>query len=104
MKKATKSLFFLLLLFMGQFAFADQAGDIATITAPLTKIYDLVKAVVSIIGVLALTYAGARFMFSGDNLQARENAKSIVTYALAGLVLVWIAPLVVNFLTAAPAP
>lgn len=96
---AVISLFFLL----APFVFAQASGDIGQITAPLNKIYDLAKAVVSVVALLALTYAGARFMFSGDDLKSRENAKGIVTYAIAGLVLVWVAPLLVNFLTAPPA-
>ena len=95
--------FFLVPFFLVPFVFAQASGDIGQITAPLNKIYDLAKAVVSVVALLALTYAGARFMFSGDDLKSRENAKGIVTYALAGLVLVWVAPLLVNFLTAPPA-
>jgi len=91
------SLFFLL----APIALADTSvGDI---TAPITKIYDLVKGIVSILGIIAITVAGAMYMFSGSNIQSREAAKSMVSYAVVGLVLVWVAPLMVNFLTAAPA-
>jgi len=78
------------------------AGDIASITAPITKIYDLIKGVVSVLGIIAITIAGAMYMFSGSNIQSRENAKSMVSYAIVGLVLVWVAPLMVNYLTSAP--
>lgn len=76
----------------------------ADITEPLTKIYDLLKAAVSVVGIIALTFAGAKFMFSGDNMQAREAAKNMATYAVIGLVVIWVAPLVVSYLTAPPAP
>lgn len=82
------------------FAVAAESADVSAITAPLNKIYDLVKAVISVVAVLAITFAGAKFMFSGDNIQAREGAKSMLGYAIAGLVIIWIAPLLVNFLTA----
>ncbi|MDO8634120.1 MAG: pilin [archaeon] len=85
-----------LFLFVCPLVFAQ---EIEEILEPLNKIYDLAKAGVSVVALLVLTYAGARFMFSGDNIQARENAKSVVTYAVAGLVLVWIAPVLVSFLT-----
>ena len=78
-------------------AFADAVGEI---TAPINKIYDLLKAVISILGIIAITVAGAMYMFSGSNIQSRESAKSMVSYAIIGLVLVWVAPLVVNYLTA----
>jgi uncharacterized membrane protein len=90
---------FLALAFLTPFAFATDVGEI---TEPLNKIYDLVKAVVTVIALIALTYAGGRLATSGDNIQAREGAKSIITYCLAGLVMVWVAPLIVSFLTPAP--
>jgi len=77
------------------------AGEVEEITAPLNKIYDLVKAVISVVAILAITFAGAQFMFSGDNIQSREGAKSMVLYAVIGLVIVWVAPLLVNYLTVA---
>ena len=88
-----------ILLFFGSMAFA-QSADVSQITAPITKIYDLVKGIVSILGIIAITVAGAIYMFSGSNIQTRENAKSMVSYAVVGLVLVWVAPLMVNYLTA----
>lgn len=85
-------------LFLFPLVFAQ--GDVSAITEPLNKIYDLVKALVSIVGVLALTFAGVRFMFSGDNIQAREGAKNMMGYAVVGLVIVWIAPVLVQYLSA----
>ncbi len=77
-----------------------EATDVSQITAPLNKIYDLVKAVISVVAVLAITFAGVKFMFSGDDLKAREGAKAMLTYAVVGVVIVWVAPLMVGFLTA----
>lgn len=88
---------FSLLLLVSQFAFAAEVADI---TAPIAKIYDLIKGIVSILGIIAITIAGALYMFSGSNIQSRENAKSMVSYAVIGLVLVWVAPLIVGYLTA----
>ncbi len=91
-----------LVLFLLQTVFA-QATSVDDIVQPVTKIYDLIKAVVSVLGIIAITVSGAYYMFSGSNIQARENAKSMVSYAAVGLVLVWVAPLVVAYLTAPPA-
>jgi RsiW-degrading membrane proteinase PrsW (M82 family) len=87
---------FSILLLVSNLAFAASVSDI---TAPITKIYDLIKGVVSVLGIIAITIAGAMYMFSGSNIQSRENAKHMVSYAIVGLVLVWIAPLIVGYLT-----
>ena len=68
------------------------------ITAPLTKVYDLVKAVVTIIGLIALTYAGAHYLFSGNNIQERESSKNMMSYAVVGLLVINVAPLIVGYL------
>ena len=94
-KKAILSL--LALFFLAPMVFAQGIGEI---TEPLNKIYDLIKAAVAVVGIIALTIAGARFMFAGENTQARESAKNMATYAIVGLVVVWVAPLVVGYLTA----
>jgi type IV secretory pathway VirB2 component (pilin) len=93
------SFFAVILLFMPG-VFADSTGDIASITEPLNKIYALVKGVISIGAVLIITFAGVKFMTSGDNIHAREGSKAMLTYAIIGLVIVWIAPLLVEYLTA----
>ena len=85
-----------LALMLGNFA---SAAAISDITAPITKIADLAKGIVSVLGVIAITVSGALYMFSGNNIVARENAKSMVSYAVAGLVLVWVAPFLVSYLT-----
>ena len=89
-----------MLLLLSGMAFADDAADIK---APILKIYELMKGVISVLGIIAITGAGAMYMYSGSNIQSRENAKSMVSYAVVGLVLVWVAPIVVDYLTA-PAP
>ncbi|VVB74673.1 TrbC/VIRB2 family protein [uncultured archaeon] len=94
MKKFVPIVF--LVLFASHFVFAAGVSDI---TAPINKIYDLIKAIVSIVGIIAITVAGAMYMMSGSNIQSRENAKNMVSYAIVGLVLVWVAPLIVSYLT-----
>ena len=88
-----------LFLFLSPVAFAADAG-VEAILEPLNKIKELVIGAVSIFAVIVIIVAGVKFMVSGDNIQAREGAKSMLTYAVLGLVVVWIAPLLVDFLTA----
>ncbi len=89
--------FVLMSLYSSQVFALEQTG-INAITEPLNRIYDLVKAIVSILAVIVITIAGAKFMFSGDNLQAREGAKQMLSYAVIGLVVVWVAPPLVGYL------
>jgi type IV secretory pathway VirB2 component (pilin) len=95
MKK--KIILLTILLLVSQMAFAASVDDI---TAPINRIYDLIKGIISVVGIIAITVAGAMYMFSGSNIQNRENAKNMVSYAIIGLVLVWVAPLIVGYLTA----
>ena len=98
MKKLSTMILVLMFLFT-PFAFAAETG-VEEILAPINKIYDLVKGAVSVLGIIAITIAAAIYMFSGNNIQSRENAKSMVSYSIVGLVLVWVAPLIVQFLSA----
>ncbi len=92
-----------LFLFLSPMVYAVDA-DVEAILEPVNKIKDLVIAAVSIFAVIIIIFAGAKFMVSGDNIQAREGAKSMLTYAVIGLVVIWVAPLLVTFLTATPVP
>ena len=94
-----KKSFIVLIVFLliSQMVFAATVADI---TAPITRIYDLIKGIISVLGIIAITIAGAMYMFSGSNIQNRENAKNMGSYAVIGLVLVWVAPLIVGYLTA----
>ena len=87
----------IVLLLISQMVFAATVADI---TAPITRIYDLIKGIISVLGIIAITIAGAMYMFSGSNIQNRENAKNMGSYAVIGLLLVWVAPLIVGYLTA----
>ncbi|MEM4256738.1 MAG: pilin [Candidatus Diapherotrites archaeon] len=90
----------LCLVLFTNLVFAETNSDIEKIKEPINKIYDLMKSIISLVGIIAITTAGALYMLSGSNIQQRENAKSMVGYAVIGLVLVWIAPTLVQYLTA----
>ena len=96
-----KASILLLVLLLAGTVYAADTGSIDKIKEPITKIYDLMKSVISVLGIIAVTAAGALYMFSGGNIAQRDSAKSMVSYAVVGLVLVWVAPLVVNYLTSA---
>ena len=77
------------------------AQDQATfdqILEPVLKIYNLVKYIATAIAVLVLLFAGVNYTMSGSDPHKRENAKSMIMYVLIGLVIIWAAPLVVQFM------
>jgi len=68
------------------------------ILEPVMKIYNFIKYSATVIAVLFLLFAGITFIMSGGDQAKREQAKAMATYIVVGLVVIWIAPLVVNFL------
>ena len=70
------------------------------ITEPLNKVYNLIRAVVTVVGLIAITYAGAHYLFSGNNVQERESSKNMISYAVVGLLVINVAPFIVGYLMA----
>jgi type IV secretory pathway VirB2 component (pilin) len=110
MNKQTLSVLGLVLLlsFMAlQFAAAVDfnqpisATDKATfdqILQPVMKIYNLVKYVATALAVVVLLFAGIIYITSGSDPAKREQAKNMAMYVVIGLIVIWAAPLVVNFI------
>ena len=77
------------------------AQDKATfdkILDPVLKIYNLVKYTATVIAVLVLLFAGVTYILSAGNPADREKAKNMAMYVILGLVVIWAAPLIVNFI------
>src|SRR3989344_7176993 len=98
--------FFLALMVM-QFVMAVEfnqtisAQDKATfdsILSPVMKIYNLVKYAASVLAVVVLLFAGVTYMISGSDPGKREKAKNMAMYVVIGLIVIWAAPLIVNFI------
>ncbi len=85
------------LLLTANLALAETT-ELEPILAPVNKVAELVKAVVNVVAGLAITIAGAMYLFSGNNLQARENAKSMLMYAVVGLIIINLAPALAGYL------
>lgn len=77
--------------------FADSTTD--AIMAPINKIIDLGKLLISGVAILMIMIAGGKFLLAGDNMQGRDQAKTMLSYCVIGLVVVWVAPLMVTYLT-----
>jgi len=65
---------------------------------PVMKIYNLIKYVTSVIAVIILLFAGITYMISGSDPGKRDKAKNMAMYVVIGLIVIWAAPLVVNFI------
>jgi flagellar basal body-associated protein FliL len=68
------------------------------ILEPVMKIYNLVKYSATILAVMVLLFAGVSYMISGSNPAKREQAKNMTMYVVIGLIVIWAAPLIVNFI------
>lgn len=65
---------------------------------PVLKIYNFVKYAATAIAVVLLVFAGISFITSGGNQGKREGAKMMAMYIIIGLVVIWAAPLIVEFI------
>lgn len=75
----------------------QQAFD--QILAPVMKIYDFIKYAATVLAVVFMVFAGLNFVVSGGDQSKRESAKTMATYIVVGLVVIWVAPLIVQFIT-----
>jgi len=87
----------LMLLLAVPFVHAADA-DLEKIKEPLDRVYSVIQTLVSVVGVIVISFAGFKFMVSGENLQARESSKHMMGYAVMGLLVIWMAPYLVNYL------
>ena len=77
---------------------AEDQARFDAILQPVMKIYNFIKYVSSAVAVIFLLYAGISFMSSGSDPRQRDTAKSIATYVILGLLIIWAAPMVVQLL------
>ena len=67
---------------------------------PICRLYSLIRLFGTIGGVLVAAYAGFLLATSHDTTE-RNNAKSLVSGVILGLIIIWIAPLLVKNLVGA---
>ena len=65
---------------------------------PVMKIYNFVKYSATVLAVVFLVFAGVTFIMSGSDQAKRESAKMMGMYIVIGLIVIWVAPLVVGYL------
>ena len=83
--------------FNGTISPEDQA-TFDEILSPVMKVYNFIKYAATVLAVLFLVFAGVTFIMSGDDTAKRESAKTMAGYIVVGLIIIWVAPLVVQYL------
>ena len=83
--------------FEGEISPEDQE-TFDNILEPVMKIYNFVKYSATVLAVLFLIFAGVTFITSGNDQAKREKAKMMATYIVIGLIVIWVAPLIVGYL------
>jgi len=68
------------------------------ILLPVMKIYNFIKYAATALAVVLLVFAGVSFILSGSDQAKREQAKMMATYIVIGLIVIWVAPLIVQYL------
>ena len=76
---------------------ADKA-TFDNILEPVMKIYNFVKYAATVLAVVFLVFAGVTFIMSGSDQAKREQAKMMATYIVIGLIVIWVAPMIVGYL------
>jgi len=73
------------------------AGFVIPSDQPICRLYGMIQVFASIGGILAVAYSGFTLATSHD-LTERNSAKMLLGGVLIGLIIVWLAPLVVKSL------
>jgi len=76
----------------------EEQATFDQILAPVMKIYNFVKYAATVLAVVFIVFAGITFISSGNDQAKREQAKMMITYIVIGLIVIWVAPLIVQFL------
>jgi len=77
---------------------AEDEATFDKILEPVLKVYNLVKYIATVMAVVVFLFAGLTYIMSGSDPKKRENAKSMAMYVIIGLIIIWAAPLIVNFI------
>jgi formate-dependent nitrite reductase membrane component NrfD len=62
---------------------------------PICNLYNIIKLLGTVAGVLVAAYAGL-ILASSHELTERNQAKSLLSGVVIGLIIIWLAPLVVT--------
>ena len=76
----------------------EEQAQVDNMLEPVMKIYNLIKYAATLLGVIVIAFAGITFMTSGGEQGKKEKAKHMGSGVVIGLILIWIAPVAVQFI------
>jgi uncharacterized membrane protein len=79
---------------------AEEESQVDEILAPVMKVYNIIKYAATIIGVLVLVFAGVSFLTAGGDTGKKDKAKHMMIGVIVGLIVIWVAPLIVRLIFA----
>jgi len=82
------------------FTFAQDTGLQIPSEQPICRLYGLIQTFGTVAAVLVAAYSGFQLSSSND-IEERNKAKKILSGVILGLVIIWIAPMVVKELVGA---
>ena len=86
------------LVFLGLLGFAA-ALDIPE-DQPICRLYGIIQVIATVGGIIVAAYSGLRLATTQD-IAERKNSKDIITGVVVGLIIIWLAPLLVKSLVGA---
>lgn len=88
-----------ILLGLAALSFAVDAIEIP-VDQPVCRLYGMIQTFGTVAGVLVAAYAGF-ILASSNEIEARNQSKMLIGGVVMGLIIIWIAPLVVKSLVGA---
>ena len=76
----------------------EEEAQFDEILSPVLKVYNFIKYAATVIGVLMLVFSGISFITAGGEMAKKEKAKNMAMGVIMGLIVIWVAPVVVRFL------
>lgn len=106
MNKLAPILFLLLLIIPTAMAAIDfdqpltpqEEAQFDQILSPIMKVYNFIKYAATVIGVIMLVFAGVSLITAGGDQGQKERAKNMAVGVVIGLAIIWVAPVVVNYI------
>lgn len=68
------------------------------ILEPVMNVYNFIKYAATVIAVIAMIFAGLGYIINANDQGKREASKKAIGYIVIGLIIIWVAPLVVQFM------
>ncbi len=78
----------------------DEEDLVDEILEPVMSVYNAIKYAMTVVGVLVLVFAGISFVTAGGEQAKKNRAKGMIAGVVVGLILIWVAPTIVEFVFA----